>query len=143
LMIEKSKDKEITHLLLENYFNKEDNKKLNDIVKRFREIAKRIKKDKNNQKIFEIEGINVWSMLEPQFSAYFNVRMKDHIRNIIAIDNLIEQLKPKVVVTPGETSEFDKGLFLACKKRNIPVIAIQHGILNDLRCIHNKSEIWK
>lgn len=54
---------------------------------------------------------------------------------------MVSEEKPRLSADPSETCEFGKCMFYWCKKSGIPTIGIQHGVLNDLRCIHTKNEI--
>jgi hypothetical protein len=138
LFTKKRKENVLKHLLLENYIKKSELAQ----VKNFKFQWDILRKDNYFKELFEINDINIWSLVEPQLSAYFNVRLKDHLIHLIAIDNIIKKIKPKYVITPAETSEFDKSLFLACQKASIPVIAVQHGVINnDLRCMHDVGEV--
>jgi len=138
LLMKKRKDKTVKQLLMENYI------KRNELgpVRSFKSLWNSLKKDEDFKSLFEINNINIWPLVTPQLSAYFHVRLKDHLIHLIAINNIIKKIKPKSVITPTETSEFDKSLFLACQKAKVPVIAVQHGVINnDLRCIHDVGEV--
>ncbi|MBU1632521.1 MAG: UDP-N-acetylglucosamine 2-epimerase [Nanoarchaeota archaeon] len=137
ILKEKSKNNILKHILLENYIKKKETK----TVKKIQSLWNFLRKDNNFKGIFKISDINIWPLVEPQLSCYFNVRLKDHLISLIAVDNVISSIKPKIAVTPTETSEFDKGLFVSCQRNKIPVISIQHGLFNDLRCIHDKGEV--
>ncbi|NQV08808.1 CDP-glycerol glycerophosphotransferase family protein [Candidatus Woesearchaeota archaeon] len=126
---EKAKDDKINHLLLEDYVSLRDCLKV------------RVKKYKMARLWRSVKKMDDFKKIESQISLYFNIRARDHMRSIVAIDNIVESVKPRIAVTPVETSEFDKGLFLACQKRGVPCIGIQHGLIKDLRCVHDKDEI--
>ena len=136
---EKAQDKIVSHILIENYFFPEDKKELNMYIKKFNRIKKQLIKDKNFQKLFVINGVNIWDLCKPQFVWFFDVRMKDYLIQYISARNVINTIQPKIVVSPSETSEFDKNIFHICKKLNIPTIAIQHGLINDIRLIKPKG----
>jgi UDP-N-acetylglucosamine 2-epimerase len=138
---EKIKDSKLKHILLEDYISRKDIKYINRLNEKFKNSWNSLKNNQNLINLFEFNGINIWKLVENQFSCYFDVRLKDYLINLIGIDNVIKSLNPTIAVTPSETTEFEKGLFLSCQKNNIPVIAIQHGILTDLRCFHEKNEV--
>lgn len=138
---EKIKDAKLKNVLFESYTSKRDIKKVSKINKKLKELWNSLKNNSRFRQIFELKGINIWGLVEPQFSCYFDVRLKDHLINFIGIENVIKSVNPDIAVTLAETTEFDKGLFLACQKRKIPSVAIQHGIFTDLRCMHEYGEV--
>ena len=137
----KIKDKELNHVLLENYISRKNFREIKKEHNKFLDLWNSLEENEDFRRIFSFNGLNIWKLIKPQFSCYFYLRLKHHLINMIAVDNVIRTLNPSIAVTPSETTEFDKGLFLACQKRKIPSIGIQHGLLNDLRCIHKKNEV--
>jgi len=135
---EKIKDTSLNHILLEDNVSR---KEIKNVYDNFLTIWNSLRQNHNFKKMFEINGINIWRLMEPQISAYFNVRLKNHIIHFIGIDRVVEKVQPNIAICDGETSEDYKALFTSCQKRNIPTLAVQHGILNDLRCIHDKNEV--
>ena len=142
LIKDKISDKEIRHIFLENYISISDILQINKACKKFRKLWNSLKKEEEFKQIFEFKGYNIWQLAKPQIDCYFNIRLKNHLTNFIGIENAIAAIEPKVAITPVETTDFDKGLFVACQEKNIPTIAIQHGtLINTLRAIHEKEEI--
>lgn len=139
---EKIRDKAVQHLLLENFISKAD---LINIKKDYNNLKKKwdsFQRDPLFLKQFILNGINLYPLFYPQFSAYFDVRLMNHLVEFTAAENAIKIISPKAVISQVETSSIDKCFFVACKKNNIPTFAIQHGnISEDIRLIHQKHEI--
>jgi UDP-N-acetylglucosamine 2-epimerase len=138
---DKLKDREVHHILLEDYVSRKDMKFIRKKSRDFGLLFESMKTKPEFRNIFSIYGINIWLLIEPQFLSYFRIRLKHHLINFIGAENVIESSMPQIVLIPTETTELQKGLFLACQKRSIPTIAVQHGIISEFRCIHEKGEI--
>lgn len=139
-LLEKLKKR--NRFFIEGYLNKDVKKRVNKLTRLFKKRWDLIKNKKEFQNSFEYRGINMWELVEPQFSCYFDVRLKGHIRDLELLKEVVKETKPKIAISPGETSEISKALFYACKLNGAYSVGIQHGIIEDsIRCIHKECEI--
>ena len=89
VFLDKLRKKNSKNILLENYISIKDSIKINRINNSIKRLWKRLKRQKSFRDIFVYEKVNIWELVEPQLSCYFNLRMKEHIKEIIAIPNVI------------------------------------------------------
>ncbi len=119
------------HILIDNYISIKDIKEIRRITKRFKRLWNLLRKNKEFKSIFEFKKINIWELVEPQMSCFFYVRMKSYIEEFVAIENVIEEINPKVVVNLAAQG-FDVGLLSSCIKRKIPSVIFLFGVVVDL-----------
>ena len=102
IFVKKIKNPDSQTILLEDYISK---KEIIYVKKKTRELKRLwnlLKKKDSFRKIFELKGIDMFKIFEPQFSCYFDVRFKLHLIEFISVDNLIDFIKPTAAITPGE-----------------------------------------
>ncbi len=115
--------------LIEFYYNRNVKKRF---LRTYADLAKRwayAKKNDAFRNSFIFAGINLWELVEPQFSCYFNTRLEAHARDFELIKEMIDFENPELVVYSSDIDEFGRMLFYFCRQKNIPTIAIQHGTL--------------
>jgi hypothetical protein len=137
---EKLKQEDSRHIILENYLSMKDIKEIRRITKRFKRLWNLLRKNKKFKSIFEFEKINIWKLVEPQISCFFDVRMKSYIEEFVAIDNVIEDIEPKAVVTLAAQG-FDVGLLSACIKRDISTVIFLFGVIVDLSTHRDANQV--
>jgi len=139
---EESKDRIMNFEVLENYRTREINKKVKILNHYYKNQWNILRKNNQVKASFEYNGINIFDIVEPQFSCYFSIRLYGHLLNLELIKELIKKENPEIIVFPAETSEFARSLFHVCRKTNIKSVAIQHGIFeNTIRCMYLKEDI--
>jgi len=128
--------------ILESYYNKTVRKQVKNECRAIKKKWGVVRNQPSFQSVFEYRGRTLWPKIEKAMDTYFSSRMRSHVRDYYLIKRMIEEERPKVVVYPGETSEFGKMLFHVCRKAGVKTIAMQHGIFDMyLGCYHKKGEV--
>lgn len=137
----RKKSKRENFTVIESYESRETRKETKETTEKIKQRWEKIKKDEKFTKSFTYDDVNIFDLVEKQFSCYFSTRLKGHIRDYTLIKNMIKKEEPLAVVYPGETSEFAKAAFHLCRKNKIPSVGLQHGMLHKyLGWIHDKGE---
>jgi hypothetical protein len=123
--------------LIDNYY----------ILKQKKILTKKFNKLINNQIFidsFIYKGINIHSLVLPQFKRYFKSRLKHHLSDYYILKRLMDKLEPSIVVSPSETELNILPFSSVCYKKGIPTIGIQHGTMGyHTNAVHTKEEVSK
>ncbi len=127
--------------VLESYYSRDAKKKCRSSVTALRKTWDMLERDSRFAGSFKYRSRNMWALIRRQLSAYFSCRLEGHIRDAELVKSVLESENPKVVVYPGETSEFGRTLFHVASSKGIPSVGIQHGAFsNYILCVHEKGE---
>lgn len=138
---EKAKSSNV-HVLLEQFLQMNDFISARNIIQRIRREVRELSQDSSFEESWNLEGINLWQFLEPQFWCYFNHRLEGHILDFICVKRMVAEVKPKVVVYPCEGGDLAYVFFYHAKENMIPSVAIQHGTMTySSLTIHSKEEL--
>ena len=131
-----------THVLLEQYLQMKDFISSRNLLLRIRRNVKEISQDSLFEESWNLDGINLWQFVAPQFWCYFNHRLEGHILDFFCVKRMIAEVKPKVVVYPCEGGDLAYVFFYHAKENMIPCVAIQHGTMTySSLTIHAKEEL--
>ena len=114
----------------ENWENKTVKDKVEKAKMKLDETWKMLKGSKDFQSSLSYDGIPLWSILREMFSGIFLMALPEAVRWIETMKVMIDKEKPVVIVLPGEyCSLLGYAGIIASKKKQVPTIAIQHGVI--------------
>ena len=90
-----------------------------------------LKSDHSFIKLFIFRGINLWDVCGDELELAFWEALPNVVKYIELSKEIIETEKPDVMVIASENSIDNKALILAGNLKNIPVLAVQHGVVTD------------
>ncbi|MBU0980249.1 MAG: UDP-N-acetylglucosamine 2-epimerase [Nanoarchaeota archaeon] len=126
------------HTWFENYLCWSD---FSAARKERKRLQKEAEKASKSLKDVDFNGVKVWKLFERQFYAYFEYRLMNHLIMHRVIGRMLDKVKPRAIFFSAETGDYGKIIFHLAAKRGIPVIAMQHGVLNlDIRCFREKDD---
>jgi len=120
--------------------------KLNRTSRRIRRaVSKKMEKlfkNSNFKEIFSFKGISLIDILQFDFMRKFVTVISTSIEHITLFSEAIEEIKPQVIVLHNEQGNFERAFIIASKKKNIPILAIQHGLINSASSGYVLSKGW-
>jgi len=137
----------------ENYFNSSEK---NEIINLNKKYTKKIKKLTNYSifnKIFQIDGINFWSIIHKTILQLQSDRLNQYISLIYCAKKIFSDTDVKCLVSLNETGETEKA-FLEFNNSKSPSILLEHGfieridktkrydILSDYVSFKDKIAVW-
>lgn len=140
VFIEKIKDWDLVYNPINVYWNKRIYNRNKIVFKEFKNRWNYIKKNPVLQELFDNKHRN-YIMLELEF--YFLVVLPHVVKyNDLAVQ-MIKEEKPNLILLVNEYSWRERSLVLAAKLLNIPVMAIQHGVIHEFHrgYMYGKKEI--
>ena len=137
---EKLKEEDSWHILLENYLAKRDIREIDRTTKKFKRMWKQLKRNNSFKNLFIYENNNLWSIVEPQLSCFFDIRLKEYIKEMVAVENVIDKIRPKVAVNFASAG-FDDALIASCQKRKIPTVILLYGVINEITVNYDKDQV--
>ena len=128
---------------IEGYLDNQIKKTISNEAKKISIKWKQLKRDKSFLNSLTYKNIPLFELLEEKFSELFHRKFIDAIKYIEMMDKAVKKEKPSIIVIIDEYGLYGRAAILAGKKNNVPILAIQHGMLtpNDLGCVHPKGEI--
>lgn len=114
----------------ENWENKIVKDKVKKAKMKLDETWKMLKESKGFQSSLSYDGVPLWSILRGMLSGVFLMALPEAVRWIETMKVMINKEKPVLIVLPGEYCSFlGHAAIIAGKKKHVPTIAIQHGVI--------------
>lgn len=143
-IINKYKNWNVRHIPFNYYFNAKCDKKRNKYKKYFKNIWADIENDQILNDL--LNGFDHFQAhaIKQKLSYYFTYHNSENVfsefvKKIEMADNMIDSIQPDVILLEEEYGVFERSLLIAAKSRNIPTIAIQHGVIHEF----HKGYIFK
>ncbi|MDE4907339.1 CDP-glycerol glycerophosphotransferase family protein [Methanogenium marinum] len=143
IIVDKRKSqKNIIHKPFEIYLSFDAWKKSQKANNYFNELWGKINNSSSFNALIENTGIN-YSPLREKLSDYFLGIFGPIVQQIEMAKKLTESENPDLILMQYEYGIFELSLIVAGKKQNIPVLAVQHGIITPSHdgYMHSKDEL--
>lgn len=144
IIIEKrKKQKGIIHKPLNNYWSYQAWKKSRLAKKYFKKIWEELENDDTFKNLWKYNNRNLYELIKDDLAYYFTQSFPQIIKYTETVKRLLSKEKPDLILLQDEYGGFGKSLIVTGKLRNIPTLAIQHGIIHPFHYgyIHAKNEI--
>ena len=143
IIIDKRKSqKDIIHKPFEIYNSLDIWKKKQKANSYFSELWDEISNNDSFNALIECNGIN-YSPIKDKISNYFHTSFGLAVQQIETAKKLMETENPDLILLQNEYGSFELSLVVAGKIQNIPVLAVQHGIITPAHIgyMHSKDEL--
>lgn len=135
-VISKYKHWDVLHIPLNYFFNLRIGKDRREAKRHFRRVWGLLKDDQVLTCLLKHPEDPDRNVRE-KFKNYFAYDRPEYVfaefdKFISMAEAMLEHVKPAVIVIENEYSVFERALIAAGKKRGIPCIAIQHGVIHEL-----------
>ncbi|NHJ04813.1 MAG: hypothetical protein EAX90_08315 [Candidatus Heimdallarchaeota archaeon] len=108
--------------------------KLNKISRRIRKaVSKKMEKLFNNsnfKEIFSFNKISLIDILHFDLMRKFITVISTGVEHFTLFSEAIEDIQPELIVLHNEQGNYERAFIMALKRKKIPILAIQHGIIN-------------
>ncbi|MBN2190388.1 MAG: CDP-glycerol glycerophosphotransferase family protein, partial [Candidatus Aureabacteria bacterium] len=74
-------------------------------------------------------GFDLWRICGPDVSAFLKKELRDFAKMVSGLNKMIESVNPGLLINDEDTTPFNKALVECAKKKGIPSIQMNHGIL--------------
>jgi len=113
----------------------------------FKKIWKKISGLSSFKNSLIFEGIDLFPFFASNFEKMFAESFPVAIGLLGVADNIINKEEPDIILTIYETSIDRKAIEVVARRKNIPVIGLQHGIIssytfNRINYFHELREVW-
>ncbi|MHA1942280.1 MAG: CDP-glycerol glycerophosphotransferase family protein [Candidatus Hodarchaeales archaeon] len=98
----------------------------------FKKQLKIIKNDSKFRKQCQLKNNDFSDIIFREFDYYFHFLLPLCVSWVETFSSLIDKIKPSLVLISNETGHSEKSLIIASKKRKIPVLAMQHGVIDPI-----------
>ena len=95
----------------------------------FQKQWKTIEKDQSFKKLCNFDGMNLYLPIINEFKYYCYFLLPLCVSWVETFTTMIKKKKPSLVFLSNESGHSEKSLIIAAKKRQIPVLAMQHGVI--------------
>ena len=92
---------------------------------------KLLKMDKKFKEFCNTYDDKIYDYILDELYKYFTVVFPYLIKEACQFSNFIDQLTPSAVIMQNEYGWLEKTYLVAAKKKGVPVIAIQHGVIHE------------
>jgi len=135
-VISKCKHWDVLHIPFNFFFRHRIGKERSEAKRYFREIWKMLKSDRKLASLLDRPD-DPYGEIRRQIRNYFAYDRPEYVfaefaKFISMAEAMLESIRPAVIVIEDEYSVFERALIVAAKKRNIPCVAIQHGVIHEL-----------
>jgi hypothetical protein len=115
----------------EYYFNGKTKERATKKIKEIKRIWKKLRKSNDFKSSLKYKEIKLWPFLESRFKQIFSSAcIYKYVHLIETAKEIIEREKPNVIVMALETGYYARALTLAARKKGVPTIGIQHGVIS-------------
>ncbi|MDI6806455.1 MAG: CDP-glycerol glycerophosphotransferase family protein [Candidatus Aenigmarchaeota archaeon] len=126
----------------ECYYSKFIEKKAERGIKNIKKLWEELKSSDDFKNSLTYKGIPLWGFLKERFDLIFsNVYIYNDVKNIETAIHILEKERPAAVLMTFETGYYALALIAAAKKKGIPTIAIQHGIIHSTHGAYTHKEV--
>jgi UDP-N-acetylglucosamine:LPS N-acetylglucosamine transferase len=126
----------------EYYYTKTVERKAERGIKKIKKLWEELKNDDTFKNSLNYEGIPLWDFLKERLDIIFsNVYIYNDVKNIEIAFHIIEKEKPVAILMTFETGYYALALIAAARKKGIPIIAIQHGIIHPTHGAYTHKEV--
>ncbi|PWI48902.1 hypothetical protein CEE45_04000 [Candidatus Heimdallarchaeota archaeon B3_Heim] len=111
----------------------------------FKRKLKMIKNDSKFRKQCQQNNNDFYDILIQEFDYYFCFLLPLCVSWVETFTSLIDKIKPSLALISNETGHSEKSLIIASKKHKVPVLAMQHGVIDPTNrgYIFSKKDISK
>ncbi|MHA2225651.1 MAG: CDP-glycerol glycerophosphotransferase family protein [Candidatus Hodarchaeales archaeon] len=109
----------------------------------FNNQLKFIKNDSNFQQLCKYKNVDFSNLIIDEFRYYFCFLLPLCVSWVETFSSLIVKTNPSLAFISNETGHSEKSLVIAAKKYHVPVLAMQHGIIDPKNrgYIYSQSDI--
>ena len=100
-------------------------------ITRFRREWRRLREKSEFRVVWTYKGVSLWGSIAPLLKRCFDYYLAEAVKNVEMAKALFEREAPHVIFLYNETGPLGLCVLAAAAEQNIPVIAIQHGILSE------------
>ena len=134
--ISKCKHWDVLHIPFNLFFRRRIGGERNEAKHHFRKVWELLKDDGTLAELLELPE-DPDRGTRKKLKNYFAYDRPEHVfaefaKFISMAGAMLESIRPVVIVIEDEYSVFERALIVAAKKRNIPCVAIQHGVIHEL-----------
>ena len=130
IFIDKLLHWDIRHISFDVFFDANCYKKRIDAVHHFEKIWELIDHDPVFEQLLKKYAKNNATPLKKFFEICFIETFSDQVVQIQMAKNLIQREKPSLLLLQNEYNNFERALIIAAQLQGVPVLAIQHGIVD-------------
>ena len=127
IFVDKLKNWYIVHKPFNLYWSWDVWRKEKEFSERCKENLTLLKNDPTLKELCDKNGL--YSKIMTRLEFYFSVSFHRAVKNIEVTKRMIENEKPDLILIQNEYGGFEQALVIAAKFKNVPTIAIQHGII--------------
>lgn len=134
--ISKCKHWDVLHIPFNFFFQHRIGRERSRAKRYFREIWKILKDDRTLACLLDCPE-DPCREIRKKVRNYFAYDRPEYVfaefaKFISMAEAMLESIRPMVIVIEDEYSVFERALIVAAKRRNIPSVAIQHGVIHEL-----------
>lgn len=135
VVISKCKHCDVLHIPFNLFFRFRIGRLRNEAKHHFRKVWDMLKDDGALADLLELPG-DPDRKIQKKFKNYFAYDRPEYVfaefaKFISMAEAMLERVRPAVLVIENEYSVFERALIVAAKRKNIPCVAIQHGVIHE------------
>jgi UDP-N-acetylglucosamine 2-epimerase len=88
-----------------------------------------LKEDATFQNIFEYRGIKIWDIIKDEIKYFFDAGFNTLAFGMTYFQRVIDTVKPDILIVGDDRATPVRGHVLVAKRKGIPVLEIQHGMI--------------
>lgn len=134
--ISKCKHWDVLHIPFNLFFRRRIGRERNEAKQHFRKVWALLKDDRTLAGLLELPE-DPDGGIRRKLRNYFAYDRPEYVfaeftKFISMAEAMLESIRPVVIVIEDEYSVFERALIVAAKKKDIPCVAIQHGVIHEL-----------
>jgi len=143
IFMDKLKNWYVVHKPFNLYWSWDAWKNERESTERFKGNLTLLKNDITFKEICDTN--NLYSEIMGRLKTYFYISFPRAVKNIEMAKRMIEEENPDLILIQNEYGGFEQALVIAAKFKNVPTVAIQHGIITPTHYgyIFNKEDKGK
>jgi len=136
VVISKCKHWDVLHIPFNLFFRRRIGRERNEAKHHFRKVWDLLKDDWTLAGFLEFPE-DPGGEIRRKFRNYFAYDRPEYVfaefaKFISMAEALLDSVEPAAILVANEYSVFERALIVAAKRKNIPCVAIQHGVVNEL-----------
>ncbi|HOI12520.1 MAG TPA: UDP-N-acetylglucosamine 2-epimerase [Methanoculleus sp.] len=136
VVISKCKHWDVLHIPFNFFFQHRIGRERNEAKYHFRKVWDLLKDDRTLADLLKVPD-DPDGEIQSKIRNYFAYDRPEYVfaefaKFISMAEVMLENIRPAVIVIEDEYSVFERALIVAAKKKNIPCVAIQHGVIHEL-----------
>ena len=147
VVISKCKHWDVLHIPFNLFFRPKAGKGRTNAKYHFRKVWDQLKDDQTLENLLKIPE-DPDGEIRRKLGNYFAYDRPEYVfaefvKFISMAETMLENIKPAIIIIEDEYSVFERALVVAAREKNIPCVAIQHGIIHELHkgYIYQEGEI--